>query len=72
MSITRIGENTKIVVNGDVDQCDLKNKNSDSDLAYVIEKVKKANLDRFGIVELTDLDIVRSPLISRFLSAMKK
>ena len=71
MFITRIGINSKILINGDVDQTDLRNVGDSSDLAYVMSKVEKAGLDKFGIARLSDLDIVRSPLIAGFLRAMK-
>lgn len=71
MFITRIGINSKILINGDINQTDLRNEGESSDLFYVIEKVKRANLKSFGIAELTENDIVRSPLIADFLRAMK-
>ncbi len=71
MVVTRIGINSKLLINGDIDQTDLRNTGEDSDLAYVISKIEKANLSKFGIARLTELDIVRSPLIKDFLKAMK-
>jgi phosphate starvation-inducible PhoH-like protein len=73
MIVTRIGEDSKIVINGDVDQTDLKIKHGESiiDFEYVINKLERADLDLFGIVELTELDIIRNPLIAGFLRAMR-
>lgn len=71
MFVTRIGENSKILINGDVEQTDLKRSGEDSDLMYVINKVRNANLPDFGIAHLTESDIVRNPLIAGFLRAMK-
>lgn len=70
MFITRIGISSKIVINGDVSQSDLKYNNEYSDLDYVISKIEKANLINFGIVRLIEDDIVRSPIIKSFLRAM--
>jgi phosphate starvation-inducible protein PhoH len=59
--MTRIGENSKMIILGDVKQKDLRNK-KESSLEVVIERFK----DRkgFGIVELrNEEDIVRNPII---------
>lgn len=59
--MTRIGENSKMIILGDVKQKDIKNKR-DSSLEVVIEKFngKKG----FGVVELRNAeDIVRNPII---------
>lgn len=70
MFITRIGKESKILINGDIEQTDLRNKGENSDLLYVINKVR--HLEGFGVAELTENDIVRNPLIKSFLRAMKK
>ena len=67
MLVTRIGTNSKFVINGDTNQTDLRGSGSGSDLAYVINKVQQANLEHFGVSHLTDADILRSPLIGPFL-----
>ena len=59
--MTRIGENSKMIILGDVKQKDIKNKR-ESSLEVVIEKFngKKG----FGVVELRNAeDIVRNPII---------
>ncbi len=71
MLITRIGDNSKILINGDVDQTDLKNSGESSDLMWVINRVESFNLEHFGVAHLTESDIVRNPLIAGFLRAMK-
>jgi phosphate starvation-inducible PhoH-like protein len=59
--MTRIGDNSKMVILGDVKQKDLKKK-SDSSLEVVIERFN--NVDGFGCVELRDPDdVVRNPII---------
>lgn len=59
--MTRIGDNSKMIILGDVKQKDIRNK-KESSLEVVIDKFK----DRlgFGIVELRNAeDIVRNPII---------
>ena len=59
--MTRIGNNSKIVIMGDVKQKDIRNK-KDSSLENVLEKFK--DIDGFGTVELTNPeDVVRNPII---------
>lgn len=70
MFITRIGEKSKIVINGDVGQTDLHTHDGYTDLDRMIDKVD--GLDDFGIVELTKADIVRNPIIAHFLRAIGK
>jgi phosphate starvation-inducible protein PhoH len=60
-----------MVINGDVEQSDLRNVGVDSDLQHVIDRVVKADLQDFGVAHLTESDIVRNPLIAGFLRAMK-
>jgi phosphate starvation-inducible PhoH-like protein len=59
--MTRIGDNSKMVILGDVKQKDLRNK-KDSSLEVIIDKFN--NMDNFGCVELRDPeDVVRNPII---------
>jgi phosphate starvation-inducible PhoH-like protein len=59
--MTRIGENSKMIILGDVKQKDIRNK-KDSSLEVVIQKFK--DKEGFGIVELRNPeDIVRNPII---------
>lgn len=59
--MTRIGENSKIIILGDVKQKDIRNK-KESSLEIVINKFKDRN--GFGTVELrNEEDIVRNPII---------
>lgn len=73
MFITRLGKNSKIVIDGDIEQTDLKKTNSayKSDLEYVIVKIENANLKQFAIHELTEADIQRNPIIGPFLRAFR-
>jgi len=59
--MTRIGENSKMIILGDIKQKDLRNK-KDSSLEVVIDKFR--NKKNFGIVELRHKDdIVRNKII---------
>ena len=59
--MTRIGDNSKMIILGDVKQKDLRNK-KDSSLEVIINKFN--HIDNFGCVELRDPeDVVRNPII---------
>ncbi len=66
MFLTRIGENSKIVVNGDPSQIDLPNKNMSG-----LEKSKKilGDLNEIAIVDFDHSDVVRHPLVSKIVKA---
>ena len=64
MFVTRMGDGTKVCINGDTDQCDL-NYSDYSPLDDIVKRV--SNLEGFGTVNLTEDDIVRNPLIKGFL-----
>lgn len=59
--LTRIGENSKIIIIGDQRQIDLKEKNQ-SCLSWLTDKFEKDN--NFGVTRFTQADQVRNPLIS--------
>lgn len=67
MFVTRIGQNSKMVVNGDTEQCDLKYDESGA-LSKFIEKLSK--VEGVGVAELTAADIQRSAIIGRILTAL--
>ena len=66
MFLTRIGENSKIVVNGDPSQIDLPNKNISG-----LDRSKKilSNLDEIKVVDFDHSDVVRHPLVSKIVKA---
>jgi phosphate starvation-inducible protein PhoH and related proteins len=68
MFLTRIGENSTVVVNGDVKQSDLK---ATSGLTTVIKMIKKLELP-IPIVEFTVDDIVRSDICAMWIRAFDK
>ena len=69
MFLTRIGENSKIVVNGDPSQIDLQNKSMSGLL-----KSKKllGHLNEISIIDFDHSDVVRHPLVSKIVKAYSK
>jgi len=67
MFLTRIGEGTRVVVNGDPDQHDL---NGESGLVDALRRFDKSK--QFGRVEFTDEDITRDPVVREVLMAYRK
>ena len=67
--MTRIGDNSKMVIMGDVKQKDIRNK-KDSSLEIVLEKFK--GIEGFGCVELRNPDdVVRNPIIKTIESVFE-
>ena len=69
MFLTRIGENSKLVVNGDPSQIDLINK-SNSGLIKSINILK--NISEIKIIEFDHRDVVRHPLVTKIIQAYQK
>ena len=67
MFITRIGWDSKAVINGDIEQTDLLKKDQGG-LEEFLERLD--GIDGVGISELTEEDIVRNSIISRILNAL--
>ncbi len=66
MFLTRIGENSKIVINGDPSQIDLPNKSLSG-----LHRSKKllGNLKEISVVDFDHKDVVRHPLVSKIVKA---
>jgi phosphate starvation-inducible PhoH-like protein len=67
-AITRIGENTKMIINGDQYQISakgIKRGKRVSGLQYAIDHLN--SLEEIGVVEFDISDIIRNPLISKIL-----
>tara|TARA_B100001173_G_scaffold169741_1_gene146752 strand:- start:185 stop:691 length:507 start_codon:yes stop_codon:yes gene_type:complete len=66
MFLTRIGENSKIVINGDPSQIDLPNKSLSG-----LSRSKKliGHLDEIAVVDFDHKDVVRHPLVSKIVKA---
>ena len=69
MFLTRIGENSKIVVNGDPTQIDLHNKNMSG---LVRSKELLGHLNEIAVVDFDHSDVVRHPLVSKIVKAYSK
>ena len=69
MFLTRIGENSKLVVNGDPSQVDLINK-THSGLIKSRNILK--DLNEIKIIEFDHTDVVRHPLVSKIIRAYQK
>lgn len=68
MFITRIGRNSKAVINGDLDQSDLGNLKGG--LAYCMDSLQ--DIEGVGISELNYSDIVRSDIVARILRQLNR
>ena len=64
MFLTRIGENSKIVVNGDPTQIDLPNKSMSG---LVKSKELLGYLSEISVVDFDHKDVVRHPLVSKIV-----
>ena len=66
MFLTRIGENSKIAINGDPSQIDLPNKNLSG-----LNRSKKllGHLKEISVVDFDHSDVVRHPLVSKIVKA---
>tara|TARA_A100001011_G_scaffold391631_1_gene477498 strand:+ start:276 stop:1271 length:996 start_codon:yes stop_codon:yes gene_type:complete len=69
MFLTRIGENSKIVVNGDPSQIDLPNKKMSGLLR---SKELLGHLNEIAVVDFDYSDVVRHPLVSKIVKAYSK
>lgn len=66
--LTRMGENSKIVITGDskqVNRKSIKNKTDICGLTYAVDKL--SDLDEVSTIEFEDEDIVRNKLITKIL-----
>ena len=69
MFLTRIGDNSKIIVNGDPSQIDLPNKNMSG---LVRSKELLGHLNEISVVDFDHSDVVRHPLVSKIVKAYSK
>ncbi|MBR2578299.1 MAG: PhoH family protein, partial [Erysipelotrichaceae bacterium] len=69
MFLTRLGYNSKMIVNGDVTQIDLNLNRSKSGLIKATEKLK--DIKGIGFIEYGPKDIVRHPLVEKIIDAYK-
>ena len=69
MFLTRIGENSKLVVNGDPSQIDLPNK---SQSGLVQSKNILKGIKEISIINFDHNDVIRHPLVTKIVEAYKK
>ena len=69
MFLTRIGENSKLVVNGDPSQIDLINK---SQSGLIKSKNLLKEIREIKIIEFDHKDVIRHPLVSKIIRAYQK
>jgi phosphate starvation-inducible PhoH-like protein len=64
MFLTRLGENSKMIITGDESQIDLLNKDFSG-----LKKTRKSisNIDEVSVVEFQNTDIVRNKIVSKIL-----
>ena len=69
MFLTRIGENSKLVVNGDPTQIDLPNKNQSGlvQSQKILKEVKE-----ISIINFDQTDVIRHPLVTKIVEAYQK
>lgn len=67
--ITRIGDNSKYIFMGDVEQIDRKRK-EESPLEKIFDLFKDSDI--VGTVEFTDEDCVRNPIIPKILDKLRE
>jgi phosphate starvation-inducible PhoH-like protein len=68
--ISRMGENSKLIIMGDIDQIDIKLKNGEiSGLDDAIIRFK--GMDNIGFCEFTEDDIVRDPFLIEIMKRYK-
>ena len=69
MFLTRIGENSKLVVNGDPSQIDLPNKNQSGliESQKILKEIKE-----ISVINFSHEDVIRHPLVTKIVQAYQK
>jgi len=62
--LTRIGENCKVIIDGDIEQKDISMQSGLSDAVHRLRHTKKVSVVEFGID-----DVVRSGIVKEVLRA---
>ena len=65
MFLTRLGFNSKMIVNGDVSQIDLKVDRNKSGLVYADRLLR--DIKRISFVTFSKSDVVRNPLVEKII-----
>jgi phosphate starvation-inducible PhoH-like protein len=69
MFLTRIGENSKLVVNGDPSQVDLPNKNQSG---LIKSQVILKGIKEISVINFDHQDVMRHPLVTKIIEAYQK
>ena len=69
MFLTRIGENSKLVVNGDPSQVDLPNKNQSG---LIKSKNILKGIKEISVINFDHQDVMRHPLVTKIVEAYQK
>ena len=69
MFLTRIGANSKLVVNGDPSQVDLPNKNQSG---LIKSQVILKDIKEISVINFDHQDVVRHPLVTKIVEAYQK
>ncbi len=71
MFLTRMGRNSRVVVTGDITQVDLE-EGKRSGFSIALDLLKTINEEGIGIIELTDRDVVRHPIVQKIINAYER
>jgi len=69
MFLTRIGENSKLVVNGDPSQIDLPNKNQSG---LIKSQAILKDIKEISVINFDHQDVMRHPLVTKIVEAYQK
>jgi phosphate starvation-inducible PhoH-like protein len=69
MFLTRIGENSKLVVNGDPSQVDLSNKNQSG---LIKSQAILKGIKEISVINFSHRDVMRHPLVTKIVEAYQK
>lgn len=69
--LTRLGENSKLILLGDTEQIDIKNK-KESSVSNLINKIKLKPSPNVGIIEFTEAESVRHKLTPYFIDLLRE
>ena len=69
MFLTRIGENSKLVVNGDPSQVDLPNKNQSG---LIKSQAILKGIKEISVINFSHKDVMRHPLVTKIVEAYQK
>jgi phosphate starvation-inducible PhoH-like protein len=69
--LTRLGENSKLILLGDTEQIDIKNK-KESSVSNLISKIKLKPSPNVGIIEFNEAESVRHKLTPYFIDLLRE